>query len=81
MKYLLVIIVVWVGYMVWRAQRRKDAGSQQPGTTAGKGGPADPIAQDMVKCPVCALHLPRTDALVGERGLYCSDEHRRAAEH
>lgn len=77
MKYLLVIVVVWVAYMVWRAQRRKDLGNQAPGTKAGK---PDQISQDMVQCPVCALHLPRGDALPGTRALYCSDEHRRAAE-
>lgn len=80
MKYLLVIVVVWVGYMVWRAQRRKDLGNQAPGTKGGTAGKPSQISQDMVQCPVCALHLPRGDALVGARGLYCSDEHRRAAE-
>jgi uncharacterized protein len=34
----------------------------------------------MVRCPVCAVHLPRTDALAGPDGrLYCCQEHRLRA--
>jgi uncharacterized protein len=30
-----------------------------------------------VRCPVCAVHLPRADAVAGAGGtLYCSQEHR-----
>ncbi|MDP1968565.1 MAG: PP0621 family protein, partial [Burkholderiaceae bacterium] len=43
-----------------------------------RGTPALP--EDMVSCPVCALHLPRAEAVAGEKGLYCSADHRRQAE-
>ena len=40
--------------------------------------PAAP--QDMVRCPVCAVHLPRADAVADPQGrLYCSPEHRQSA--
>jgi uncharacterized protein len=39
--------------------------------------PAPALPQEMVRCPVCSLHLPRNDALPGASGrLYCSHEHR-----
>jgi uncharacterized protein len=34
----------------------------------------------MVRCPVCALHLPHTDAVAGRTGQYCSEAHRQQAE-
>lgn len=72
MKYLLVLAVVLVALWLWRNSRRPDR--QQP--------PAAPPAasQDMVRCQVCSVHLPRTDALPGPDGLfYCCHEHRLRA--
>ena len=72
MKYLLVLAVVLVALCLWRSSRRSDR--QQP--------PAAPPAasQDMVRCQVCSVHLPRTDALPGPDGqFYCCQEHRLRA--
>lgn len=82
MKYLIVLIVVLVAVMLWRGNRRtqrqaRDAAApgRPQGSTGSTGQP-----QDMVRCPVCALHLPRSDALAGPDGqLYCSNEHRQRA--
>lgn len=78
MKFLLVIAVVLIGFYVWRnnrdAEKRDDARSRRPDDRAL------PEPQDMVRCPVCAVHLPRSDASVGKKGLYCSDEHRDTSE-
>lgn len=75
MKYLVLLVVLVVAYMMWRnsrLERRRDA----PPPPAG---PA--IApQEMVKCPVCGLHLPKGDAVAGKNGLlYCGQEHRLLA--
>ncbi len=73
MKFVLLLAVLAVAYLAWRAaRRREEAGRQPPPAPA-----APPLHQDMVRCPVCSLHLPRTDALPGASGrLYCSHEHR-----
>ena len=71
MKYLLLLGVLLVVYFVWRSQRdtKDDAAAPRATTPA--------LPQDMVRCPVCAVHLPRSDALVDPRGrFYCSPEHR-----
>ncbi|MEO7954139.1 MAG: hypothetical protein ABIR35_08625 [Polaromonas sp.] len=34
----------------------------------------------MVACDVCHVHLPKSDALIGNKGIYCSDAHRRQAD-
>ncbi len=75
MKYLLVLAVVLVAVWLWRNNRRIE--KQQPPPPAR---PPLPAPQDMVRCPVCAVHLPRTDALPGPDGrLYCCQEHRQRA--
>jgi uncharacterized protein len=34
----------------------------------------------MVACAHCGLHLPQEEAVNGTKGLYCSTEHRAAAQ-
>ena len=75
MKYLLVLAVVLVAVWLWRNQRRHE--KQQPPPVK------PPLAQpqDMVRCPVCSVHLPRTEALPGPDGrLYCCQDHRLRAD-
>lgn len=72
MKYLVLIGVVLVVYLLWRSKRGKpgDESPQMPATPAA-------LPQDMVRCPVCSVHLPRADALPDAQGhLYCSNDHR-----
>ncbi|MGZ5195398.1 MAG: PP0621 family protein [Ramlibacter sp.] len=75
MKYLIVIAVVLL--VLWSVRgNRRGAGAQ---ASAAKPGNAA-LPQDMVQCPVCSVHLPRSDALPGPGGqLYCCAEHRQRA--
>ena len=73
MKYLVLLLVLAVAYMVWRQGRLA-----KPGAGAAKPTAAAP--EDMVSCAQCGLHLPRPEAIAGPDGaLYCSSEHRRIA--
>ena len=75
MKYLLVLALVLVAVWLWRNQRR----NEKPQPPSVKNPLAQP--QDMVRCPVCSVHLPRTDALPGPDGrLYCCQDHRLRAD-
>jgi uncharacterized protein len=70
MKFLLIVLVLVVAYLVWRNARLAARDAQRP-------PPAPPLPQEMVSCAVCGLHLPRSDAVAGTDGrLYCSPEHR-----
>lgn len=74
MKYLVLIVIVFAVLWFVRNNRRTDAKESRAAPP-----PATPALepQDMVRCPVCSLHLPRTDALPGPGGqLYCCAEHR-----
>jgi uncharacterized protein len=75
MKYLLVLAIVLVVFWYLRNNRR----GEPTGKPAAAPGPAT-ASQDMVQCPICSVHLPRTDALPGPDGrLYCCAEHRLRA--
>ena len=70
MKYVLLIAIVWVAYMLWRKGR-----VAAPPRNTGAAATGQP--QDMVCCPVCSVHLPRGEAIAGPDGrLFCSQEHR-----
>jgi uncharacterized protein len=74
MKYLVLLAVLAVAYLLWRNARLARPPGRRPGAAA-------PGPQEMVSCAVCSVHLPRTDAVAGSGGrLYCSDEHRLTAE-
>ena len=75
MKYLILLAVVLA--VVWYWRRARDAAPPRAG---GSKSGAAPLPQDMVECPVCRVHLPRSDALPGPGGqLYCCAEHRSRA--
>lgn len=75
MKYLLLLAIVLLVVWLWRGSRTRDR-ADDARDRAARPGPA-PEQQDMVQCPVCSVHLPRSDALPGPDGrLYCCAEHR-----
>lgn len=77
MKFLLVLAAVLVILWLLRGNRRADTAAPRPGGP----GPQPQEQQEMVQCPVCRVHLPRSDALPGPGGrLYCCAEHRARAE-
>lgn len=77
MKYLLVMGLVLVVFWVWRNKREAERDAAAP------RAPAPPQREtavtEMVACDVCGVHLPKSEALIGGRGIYCSDAHRRQA--
>ena len=70
-KFLLLIAVFIIAYMVIKSgARRRDWPKQAPGS----------IEEDMVRCKVCGVHLPRSESLESRDEFFCSEEHRRIAK-
>jgi len=58
------LLVLWFKSMA----RRKDRDARPP---ANQGG-----AEDMVRCQVCGVNLPRSEALMSQGRFYCCEQHR-----
>ncbi|MFM9881328.1 MAG: PP0621 family protein [Burkholderiaceae bacterium] len=72
MKLLVLLAVGLLLVWLWRSGRKKAA----PPAPKAKS----PGASDMVRCPVCAVHVPSSDAIHGKLGGYCSEAHRLTVE-
>ena len=60
MKYLLLFAFLYVAYVVWRNGRVAEAQARRP-----TAPPMQATPLEMVSCPVCGVHLPRSDAVPG----------------
>ncbi|GAB2816419.1 hypothetical protein GCM10027276_16780 [Comamonas piscis] len=67
MKYLLVLLVLAVGWHMWRRQRVKNT-PPPPKNRLAKPEP-------MVNCAHCGVHLPQSDAIRYQGLHYCSQAH------
>lgn len=72
MKYVLLALVLFVAFHLWRSKRRKAAAPPPPPQ------PQLREPEDMVACARCGVHMPHSDALLGpDHQHYCSSEHRK----
>ena len=78
MKYLLVLVVAFVVIWIWKSNRRVDI-SEKANAKPAKKQNQKMVPTEIVACDVCGVHLPRTEALPGPRGVYCSAAHRQQA--
>lgn len=76
MKYLLVLVVVFVAFYIWRNNRIADRSQARPPTPPE--APRLPVV--MVACQQCGTHLPLSETVKGALGPYCSPDHRRLKE-
>jgi len=71
---ILLVILVTVALVLWfKYLGRKRVGSERQDGEA----PARKPLEDMVRCKVCGVNLPRSEALMSKGQFYCCDEHRR----
>jgi uncharacterized protein len=73
MKYLFLLLVFLL--VIWVIKRGRAANQPKP-TQA----PESQTPSEMVGCAHCGIHLPQEEAVMGQKGLYCSTEHRAAAQ-
>ncbi len=69
-KILLLVLAIWLVLVLLKQYRR---GVDSPRESA-------PPNQDMVRCPVCEVHLPKAESLEKNGRHYCCPEHRDQAD-
>lgn len=69
-KLLLFVLLGVLAVNWFKGQKRigRDSG-QRPSEPKGP--------EDMVRCHVCGINLPRSEAIMSRGRIYCCDEHRR----
>jgi uncharacterized protein len=81
MKYLLVLLVVFIGVWVWRSNRM--ALSKSNNENVEREAERQQALKTMVACAHCGLHLPQIEALAAPSAdlrsqlWFCSTEHRQ----
>ena len=78
MKYLFVISLALVVFWLWRISRHRQGKAAQPDRGASQAS-SDKKITETVACALCKVHLPKSEALIGNDGFYCSEAHRREA--
>ena len=73
MKFLLILLAIFVAYWIIKSYKRKSADPKRTGGTPAHG-------EDMVRCAHCGVHLPRSESLMTGQTFFCSSEHRRLHE-
>ncbi len=69
-KIITVILLVILGVYLFRRMTGQSGARPRP--------PEGKTAEDMVKCSICSVNLPRSEAILSRGRFYCCDEHRRA---
>lgn len=69
LKILLLIVVVFVAAMVFRAYKRS---LDKPATPARDSKP-----ENMVKCAHCGVNMPRSEAIYSGGDFFCTPEHQK----
>ena len=74
-KLLTILVLGIVVYLIVSRMRRR---ADRPASRRGRR-PTGPhrAPEDMVRCAVCGVHLPRSESITSHGEFYCSDEHRQ----
>jgi uncharacterized protein len=85
-KFLLVIAVFIVVYLLLRNVARKSGdapGSNPPAASGSQHGGSkhggSKLGEDMVRCGICGVHLPTSEAVTSRGDYFCSKEHLQLA--
>jgi len=70
--WLLLAAAAYLGYRWWRIKQQQ---------VVSRDATDRPLVETMVRCEVCGLALPQSEALRAGERWYCGDEHRRRAGH
>jgi uncharacterized protein len=67
--WLLIAVAAYLGYRWWRIKH----------SALSRDERERPQVETMVRCEVCGLNLPQSEAIGADGRWYCGEEHRRIA--
>ena len=76
-KFLLVIAVFIVIYLLLRNHAKKPGATASSQSASVQG--ASKHGEDMVRCGICGVHLPTSEAVTSRGDFFCSKEHLQLA--
>jgi uncharacterized protein len=71
-KFLLLLALGIVVYLIVSRMRRDGKQAAAP-----RKPPPAVAPEDMVRCDVCGVHLPRSESFTSRGRFFCTDEHRK----
>ncbi len=63
--------------VLWFKSKGRSRGDLDAKRGAKRDAKAESSVEDMVRCQVCGVNLPRSEAILSRDRLYCCDEHRQ----
>lgn len=69
-KIITIVLLVILGVYLFKRMASRNQIPPKP--------PEGKASEDMVKCKICGVNLPRSEAILSQGRIYCCDEHRRA---
>jgi uncharacterized protein len=76
MRLLVFLLGLFLLYLVLKAYFRNLATPRQPDSAR-----LPEQGEDMVRCVVCGVNTPRSEAILSGGDFFCSEEHRRLRRH
>ena len=70
-KILFIILLLLAAYVFFKNLKKDSSGDDR------RRPPESKLPEDMVRCEVCRVNLPRSEAFTTKGRMYCSDEHRK----
>ncbi len=73
LKFVVLVIVVLVVLFVLKSYLR---GAQSKQQVRAPDPANDDMANTMVRCAQCGVHVPRSESILSRSKFFCSEEHR-----
>ncbi len=73
------LVILALGIVVYLIVNRMKRGSEPENIPQRRSARprASGLPEDMVRCAVCGVHLPRSESFTSHGQFFCTDEHRR----
>ncbi len=76
--WVVVAVVAWFAWQAWRRAERAQLRAQRS-EDADRSTAPEQLAESILRCGHCGLHVPASEALRDADAVYCSPAHRDAA--